>query len=332
MAEALRCALFGAGMMGRNHARVIRETPGIELSVLVDPAGDRHGLRQDLPFFSSVSDALELGIDCAIIAVPTHVHEEISITLALNGVPCLIEKPLAHSSDAGKRIAQAFASSGTFAAVAHTERFNPAVRELRRRLTGGDLGEVFQIATRRQSSFPLRIADVGVALDLGSHDIDLTTFISSSNYDYVSAVATNRSGRRDEDMIVCNGKLENGAVVSHIVNWLSPLKERTVVVYGEYGLFAADLLTGDLTLHQNGQHNLEWDSLTGFRGVSEGEITRFAYSKKEPLRAQLEGFIRALNFGELGELALIRDGLGVLTVIDRMLESASTRTVLSVDF
>lgn len=331
MGETLRCGLFGAGMMGRNHARVIRETPGIEFSVLVDPDGDPQNLAQSSPVVATVSDALSLGIDCAIVAVPTRLHEEVATTLADHGIPCLIEKPLAHNSEAGKRIAQAFESSGTLAAVGHIERFNPAVVELRKKLSAGEIGEVFQIATRRQSSYPQRISDVGVALDLASHDVDLTMFISSSTYDYVSAVTTHRSGRHTEDMIIGHGQLESGVIVSHVVNWLSPLKERFTVVSGELGILVADTLTSDLTLHRNGEFSIEWDSLSSFRGVSEGDVTRYAFSKKEPLRAQLEAFIESVRTGDETHIASIQQGLSVLHVIEAMLESSSTRSGVRVD-
>ncbi len=76
----------------------------------------------------------------------------------------------------------AFAARGLVGAVGHIERFNPALQELRRRIEAGDLGEVYQIATRRQGPFPARIADVGVVKDLGTHDIDLTAWVAQSGY------------------------------------------------------------------------------------------------------------------------------------------------------
>ena len=91
---------------------------------------------------------------------------------AAAGVHTLVEKPIAETVEAGQRMVEAFASAGLVGAVGHIERFNPALQQLRRRLEAGDLGNVFQIATRRQGPFPARIADVGVAKDLASHDVD----------------------------------------------------------------------------------------------------------------------------------------------------------------
>lgn len=326
MSEALRCGLFGAGRMGKNHARVIRDTPGVELSVVVDPAGDPLNVGQGVPVVAGVAEAIEHGIDCAVVAVPTSLHEEVSVTLAENSIPCLIEKPLAHHTEAGQRIAHAFESTKTFAAVGHVERFNPAIIEMRKRLAEGEIGQVFQIATRRQSSFPARISDIGVSLDLASHDVDLTMFISSSAYDYVSAVTSHHSGRHFEDMIIGHGRLENGTIVSHIVNWLSPLKERFTVVSGELGLMIADTVSGDLSFHRSGEFVMDWDALSNFRGVSEGDVIRYAYAKKEPLRAQFEAFLKTITGTEDTNVATVSQGLEVLRVIEAMLNSSKTQS------
>ena len=69
-------------------------------------------------------------------------------------------------------------TAGLVAAVGHIERYNPALQEMRRRLDAGELGEIYQVATRRQGPFPARIADVGVVLDLATHDIDLTAWVT----------------------------------------------------------------------------------------------------------------------------------------------------------
>ena len=80
-------------------------------------------------------------------------------------------------------------------AVGHVERFNPAIRALKRRLLDLELGELYQISTSRQGPFPDRIRDVGVIKDLGTHDIDLTMWISGERYASVSARVAHRAGR-----------------------------------------------------------------------------------------------------------------------------------------
>ncbi|KAA9152728.1 Gfo/Idh/MocA family oxidoreductase [Microbacterium lushaniae] len=318
---ALRAGLLGVGMMGRHHARVLREVDGVELVAMADPGGDPHGVAGGLGILPDIDALIGAGIDIAVVAVPTRFHEEAALKLAAAGVHTLVEKPIAHSLDAGQRMVDAFETAGLVGAVGHIERFNPALQELRRRLEADDLGEVYQIATRRQGPFPSRIADVGVAKDLASHDIDLTAWVAQSDYRLVFAQTTFQSGREHEDMIAITGRLECGAIVNHLVNWLSPMKERVTVVTGEKGAFVADTATGDLTFFANGTIPLEWESVSSFRGVSEGDVTRYAIAKREPLRVELEAFRDAV-LGEDSDVVTMAQGQRTLTVVEAALASA----------
>lgn len=318
----LRACLIGAGVMGKNHGRVIHDVEGLELVAVVDPAGDTFGIAREAKLFETVEQALEFGIDIAVVAVPTRFHEGIALTLASNGVHALIEKPVAHSSESGQLMANAFEAAGLVGAVGHIERFNPAVRELRKRLDHEDLGHIYQVSTRRLSNFPARISDVGVAMDLATHDVDLTAWITQSRYERVQAFATSRSGRGLEDLVSINALLSGGIIATHSVNWLSPMKERLTVVTGEAGAFVADTASGDLTFYANGSIPLEWDSVANFRGVSEGDVTRFAYAKREPLRSELEAFRDAV-LGEKTDLCTLSEGVATVEVIEQSLHSAT---------
>ncbi|MDO8338753.1 MAG: Gfo/Idh/MocA family oxidoreductase [Microcella sp.] len=325
----LRAGLLGVGMMGRHHARVLRELPGVELVAIADPGGDPHGVAGRLPILPDIDALIAEGIDIAVVAVPTRFHEDAALRLAEAGVHTLVEKPIADTVEAGQRMVDAFAAKGLVGAVGHIERFNPALQELRRRLEAGDLGDVYQIATRRQGPFPSRIADVGVGKDLASHDIDLTAWVAQSTYRTVFAQTAHKSGREYEDMVTATGRLANGTVVSHLVNWLSPMKERITIVTGERGAFVADTATGDLTFYANGTIPLEWESVSSFRGVSEGDVIRYAFAKREPLRVEHENFRDAV-LGEQTDVVTMEQGLRTLEVVEGMLRSA--RTGVAVDF
>lgn len=317
----LRAGLLGVGMMGRNHARVLREVDGIDLVAIADPGGDPHGVAGDLEVLPDIEALIEVGVDIAVVAVPTRFHEDAALKLADAGIHTLVEKPIAHSVAAGRRMADAFAAKGLIGAVGHVERFNPALQEMRRRLENGEIGDVYQIATRRQSTFPARIADVGVAKDLASHDIDLTSWVAQSDYSTVFAQTAHKSGREFEDMIAVTGRLANGIIVNHLVNWLSPMKERVTVVSGDRGAFIADTSTGDLTFYANGTIPLEWDTISSFRGVSEGDITRYAFAKREPLRLEHESFRDAV-LGLPSDVVTMEQGLHTLAVVEGAVESA----------
>lgn len=324
----LRAGLLGVGMMGRHHARVLREVEGVELVAIADPGGDPHGVAGDLEILPDIEALIAAEIDMAVVAVPTRFHEDAALKLAAAGVHTLVEKPIADSIEAGRRMVDAFAQAGLVGAVGHIERFNPALQELRRRLEAGELGSVYQIQTRRQGPFPSRIADVGVAKDLASHDVDLTAWVAQSDYAQVFAQTTFKSGRDHEDMIAITGRLRSGVIINHLVNWLSPMKERVTVVTGERGSFVADTSTGDLTFYANGTVPLEWESMAAFRGVSEGDVTRYAFAKREPLRVEHEAFRDAV-LGRPSDIVTMAQGLQTLTVVEAALASHSTDQVVS---
>lgn len=318
---AIRLGLIGLGAMGRHHARVARQTPGVELVAIADAQGDRFGVAGGLEVLPDVESLIAVGLDAAIVAVPTIEHEAVALKLAEAGVHTMIEKPIAADSEAGQRVAEAFAAAGLVGAVGYVERCNPAVLELRRRLAEGELGQVYQIATRRQGPFPARISDVGVVKDLATHDIDLAAFVAGSAYREVYGRVTYRSGREFEDMVVVSGELANGTIVNHVVNWLSPMKERFTVVTGERGALVADTMQADLTFYANGTVPTQWSSVAQFRGVSEGDMVRYAIAKPEPLRVELENFRDAV-LGTGTDIVTMAEGVHTLHVIEAVLASA----------
>ena len=318
----LRVGLIGLGSMGRHHARLVKETPGLELVAVADPGGDRFGVAGGLPVLDSVEQLIAVGLDVAVVAVPTSLHEEVAVPLAEAGVHTLIEKPIAGTVEAAETVVAAFAKAGLVGAVGYVERCNPALVEMRRRMGEGELGDIYQITTSRQGPFPARISDVGVVKDLATHDIDLTAWLAGSPYVMVSAQLAHITGRPHEDMVVASGRLANGIIVNHVINWLSPRKERQTVVTGERGAFVADTGSGDLTFYANGTLINEWEQLASFRGVSEGDMMRYAFAKREPLRMEHENFRDAVLTGDTSSIVTLAQGLDTLRVVDAMLRSA----------
>ena len=324
----LRAGLIGLGMMGRHHARVLASLPGVDLVAVADPGGDVHGVAGGRPVLGSIEELIDAGLDYCMVAVPTIYHEGIGLALAEAGVHAMIEKPLAQDTASSERVAQAFEDKGLVGAVGHIERYNPALQQARARLESGELGEVYQVVTRRQGPFPARIADVGVVKDLGTHDIDLTAWVTQQDFRSIAARTAHRSGREHEDMVAAVGLLSGGTITNHLVNWLSPFKERVTVITGEKGAFVADTLTADLTFHANGEIAQSWDAISKFRGVSEGNVVRYAIAKPEPLRVEHEQFRDAV-LGKDADIVTMSQGLRTVRVAEACLESASSGATIT---
>lgn len=319
MAKNLRVGLVGLGMMGRNHSRVLASLTGVEFVGVCDSSGDPHALSQGRTLCNSVAQLIELGIDYAVVAVPTIHHLQVCKELANAGIHALVEKPLSQNTATAKELMKAFIDAGLVGAVGHIERYNPALQEARQRLD--QLGSLYQVVTRRQGPYPARVVDVGVIKDLATHDIDLTIWITRQQYASVSARTALRTNRNHEDLVAVVGSLVDGTVTNHLVNWLSPLKERVTILTGEKGAFVADTLTGDLTFYANGTVTSSWDEIAHFRGVSEGNVIRYAIPKHEPLRMEHENFRDAI-LGKPSNIVTMEEGITTIQVAEAIIESS----------
>lgn len=317
----LRAGVIGLGMMGRHHSRVLNALEGVDFIGVFDPADGVGPTIQGKPVVSELDSFLDLGVDYCIVAAPTVYHLELGRALAQRGVHALIEKPVASTTKDAIELRDTFERAGLIGGVGHIERYNPALQSARQRIEEGLIGEIFQVTTRRQGPFPGRIADVGVIKDLATHDIDLTAWVTQQEYMSVSARTTFRSGREHEDMVLAIGTLSKGTIVSHTVNWLTPFKERTTIIAGERGTLIADTLTADLTHYQNGSVLGSWENLSSFRGVSEGDITRFALTKKEPLLSEHEAFRDAVLTGDTTKIVTLAEGTEVVRIAEDLARS-----------
>jgi UDP-N-acetylglucosamine 3-dehydrogenase len=303
----------------------------VKLVGVADPRPLSVGTDPGIPVVSSVAELIEHELDLAVVAVPTALHSSVALELAAAGVHTLIEKPVAEDVTTSLQVADEFERAGLIGCVGHIERYNPALQDLRVRLQRGEVGDIYQVATRRQGPFPEWIGDFGVVLDLATHDVDLTSWVTQQPYAAVAARTAHRSNRQREDLVAVVGTLADGTVVNHLVNWLSPLKERVTVVTGEGGTFVADTVAGDLTHYSNGMQDVEWESLRTFRGVVQGDVVRYAIAKREPLLVELEAFRDAV-LGVNDHTVSIRDAARTVAVAEAMIGSAlSGRTQVPSD-
>ena len=323
----LRTAIIGLGMMGTNHARVLSNLEGVELVSVADPQGNAQKVLPQIKVLNSVDEVIKLGVDYCVISAPTAFHEEIALQLIASKIHFLVEKPIADTYASAVKIRDAANAAKVIGAVGHIERFNSALQEARKRVLAGELGTIYQVATRRQGPFPSRISDVGVVKDLATHDIDLTSWITGKKYLQVSANAAFRSGREHEDLISVSGLLEDSIVVSHLVNWLSPLNERKIIITGEKGTFVADTLRADLTFYENGKIEISQSELAHFRGVTQGDVHILAFEKPEPLIVEHQNFRDAV-LGKPSNIVTLEEGTNTVKIADAIIESYTNKSLV----
>lgn len=314
----LRVGLIGLGVMGRNHARVLSNLPGISLVGVYDPLGDPTQVVKPDLMLKSVSDFYSKGLDYCVIAVPTSYHEQVALELIDYGAHLLVEKPVAHSVESAQRILNELNSAHLVGAVGQIERYNPALMKARQLIDQGLLGKIYEVFTRRQGWHPTRIADVGVVKDLGTHDIDLTSWLTQKPYEKVAAFTGYHTGREHEDIVSITALLKGGIVANHIIDWLSPNKIRETRILGEKGCLIADTLNVKLAFYPNALYDEK-----EFKGVVDGDITYYKLDKVEPLRTEHENF-RDYVLGTSINVATIDSGIETLKVAEAVLQSAKT--------
>ena len=318
-------------MIGRHHARLLQGAERIEFAGAVDPAGDRYrSVHDQTRVFDSVSALLGAGpLDLAVVAVPTDAHLPVARELMAAGVSVLVEKPLAGTVESAREIVRLAEAHGVHGAVGHVERFNVALQELRRRVADGQLGRLYSLSTVRSGPYSGRVRDVGVIKDLATHDIDVVGWLSDSRIVQVSAQTQHLSGQEHEDLVMVMGRLESGPSFNLVVDRLSPTKVRRTRVLGERGMLEADTLTGDLFFFENAEVDIAWSTTQQFRGVSEGNVTRYALRRDEPLWVELETFIDLVAGDSMADVVGLERGVEIVQIAETVIESARSGRTLA---
>lgn len=324
-----RVGLVGLGTMGRNHLRVLRELEAVDLVAVCDLSGetlDWATRNYDVVGYREPAEMFEREkLDAAVIAVPTGSHLDASRAAFEHGLHVFVEKPLAPSIEEGHALIDAATRAGRLLAVGHIERFNPAVVELKRRVAAGELGRVFQVHASRQGPFPARIRDVGVVVDLATHDLDVIAHVVASPIQRLYAETEQRIHTEHEDLLNALLKYDNGVVGVLQVNWLTPTKIRLLSALGEKGLFVANYLTQELTYYKNADIEHARRNLSG---VSEGEMMELPIERAEPLKVELKSFLDSVESGRPVEVDG-QAGLRALQLALALITSASEGRVVT---
>lgn len=331
---ATRVAVIGVGSMGKNHARVYNELPEAELVAVSDanPAvAQAIGAQFGTAAFTDYRELLaQVKPEAVTIAVPTAMHEEVALAALEAGADVLVEKPIAATLEEGQRIIERARELNRKLMVGHIVRFNPALQALKQKLQAGELGRIFQIFCRRAGPFPARIRDVGVVVDLAPHDVDIMRFLTGMDPERVYAETEQRIHTDHEDLLFGMLRFPEGITGALEINWLTPTKVREVLVLGERGLFRVDDLVQDLYFFENAQAAADnYPALRVLKGVSEGSMVRYSLQRYEPLKAELQAFLKAVR-GEAPVAVTGEDGLKALRLALALVESGLKHQVVEV--
>lgn len=344
MSTVLRIALVGAGLIGRQHARRIREHPGMELTYVVDPFLDPTDAAAFGPA-ATVTGGLERAlaeVDGAVLATPNALHLEGVLAAIAAGVPVLVEKPLADTVAAAEQIVAAAEASGVPVLVGHHRRHSPLLAAAVGAVSAGAIGRPVAVMGSALFAKPddyfetapwRKEAGGGPILINLVHDIDCLRALCGEIV-RVQAVAGHAArGFAVEDTAAATLEFANGALGTFIVSdaagsarsWEQTSRENPSYdaaddedcyhVAGTRGSISVPTLR--LRTYRAGAS--WWEPAT---------VTTLEARREDPLNLQLEHFGQVIR-GEIAPRVSARDGLQSLRVVHAVAQSA--RTGLSVD-
>jgi len=271
--------VYGHGRMGKLHVSKLAQRSDISLAIVDEAQGLKAQEHRQADF--------------AIIATPTHSHKSIALPLLAQGVPCLVEKPLANTLEHAQILAQYEHLS-----VGHIERFNPVFSALdHQTLTFVDIQRLAPMSKRSQ--------DIDVIGDLMIHDLDLLLKRMPGTVSDVRAKGVGIGGDRP-DMVAARIEiqLENGetGVANLRASRMSPSTVRTWRVFapGQYW---------SLDLHNHTVTTRRWSD--GNPGATETVVI----PKTDPLSAQHTAFFGAIR-GEQPYTCSGSEALAALVLAD----------------
>ena len=307
----MKVGVVGVGTMGKHHARVYAGLPDVELAGIADvnkTAAYTIAERYNTEAFIDYKELLKRDLDAVSIAVPTILHEKVALDTAEAGINMIIEKPIADTVENAREIIKSADENCVKLMVGHIERFNPIIPVIQESIGNSD---IVSIDLTRVGPFPPRIRDVGVVIDLATHDIDLVRYLTNSKFKKIYSL-TSKNIFKNEDIAILSFGMENGVLAHITTNWLTPFKIREIIIATNEklikGLFIDQKVSEYSKYKENGSY------LVKELNVPFGE----------PLKLELEAFLRAVR-NEKKPPITGEDGLRALEVATECLKMGGKR-------
>lgn len=283
----IRIALVGAGSMGRNHARIIAESPTADLVTVIDPFAETGQAVADQHQARWVPELDLDGVDAVVVAASTEHHYGIAKDIIAAGKPLLVEKPICPSLAQTQEILDATEAAGVPIMCGFLERYNPAVIAGRQMIE-----QPLYARADRHSPYAPRIK-TGVAWDLLVHDVDLISQIFGGEEPTSIGVEVGRfhpsSLPGAEDVVDVSLGFGGGGIASASASRLGQRKVRSLLVQSLDHMVEIDLLRRGVTLYRHTTISEDKPGGAGFRQMTEMEVPEV--TGREPLATQFDRFL-----------------------------------------
>ena len=241
-ATPIGLGIAGLGMAGAVMVRAAAAHPGIKIVAAAEPHdAPRAAFARDFnaAAYASIEELCsDPAVDAVYIATPHQFHAPHAVLAAERGKHIVLEKPMALTLAECDAIIAAVERAGVHLVVGHTHAFDPAVREMRRMVAGGELGPLGMIAALNYTNFlyrPRRPEELdtarggGILFNQVPHQIDMIRLIGGGRLRSVRAQAARLDpARPTEGGLVAFLEFDKGVAAS--------------LVYGGYDFFDSDEL------------------------------------------------------------------------------------------
>ncbi len=337
MAQPVKLAVVGAGLVGQRHIAAIERVEGVTLAAVVEPGPTE----QSIPVFETLTDMFRsITVDGVILSTPTLLHVQGGMECVTRDVPVLIEKPLAASADDAEGLITAAKDRCVPILVGHHRRHNPIIQKSAELIKEGTIGQVrvaqvtcwfykpddyFDVAPWRKK------AGAGpISVNL-VHDVDLMRHFLGEVVTVQAQMAPSMRGYENEDLAAAVLRFESGAVCTITVSdsvvspWSWELTSREYPIYPAtnescylIGGSEGALSIPDMRLWQHDGGANWWNPITA---------TTMPVSSSDPLINQIAHFEDVIR-GKAEPLVNGVEGLKTLRVVEAIQKAAVTQKLI----
>lgn len=211
---SLAVGVIGTGVMGAEHARLLREaTSGVHLAAVCD--ADEARATAAAAGVAVFTDGMALiaseKVQAVVIASPDATHAAYALACLAAGKPVLCEKPIAATAAEALGIVQAEASLGRrLVTVGFMRRFDPAYTEMQAARLAGSIGApVLLHNIHRNAAAPAWFTGAMAVTNALVHEIDISRWLLGS--EMISAQVTSAPGG---DPMLVTMQTDKGEIVS----------------------------------------------------------------------------------------------------------------------
>ncbi|MBI5103283.1 MAG: Gfo/Idh/MocA family oxidoreductase [Nitrospirae bacterium] len=270
---SLKVGVIGVGYLGRHHARIYSELPGVELVAVADCNREQaEKVAQD--FGCGVHTKYEDMIgacDALSIVTNTTTHHAIALDCIRAGKDLLIEKPIASDLRQAREIVEEAERRNVLIQIGHLERYNPGIKAASAMINSPSF-----IESRRMSPFMGRADDVDVTIDLMIHDIDIVLSLVPSRLMHIRAIG--ESVITDKiDFAKAWLEFTNGCTALISASRIASEKVRTLTVFQQDSFVEIDYQKQEVMRH--------------FKADRKVTSEHIRPETREPLKEELKDFV-----------------------------------------